>query len=333
MEKSDGIVYLQVQKKTNRQMFSKGKSILKLWSKVFFITLLLVFIVQLFFIQSYTVSSDQMQNAFNKGDRILVNKMAYGIRLPVTPLSIPFTFDTFFGLKSYFDKPSLGYHRLFAQSVALNDIVLFNNPLQIDRPLDKRELILSRCVALSGDTISVKDGSFYVNGIEYISSPDVLYSYKLPIDQKSLLEEAIKKYNIKDYQSKSDSAWIYLTLSKYESFLLNQDLANELILNLADSSDKKSFQLIIPFSGMSVELNNDNISYYQYAILDENKNISKVDNHLFLDGVELDSYTFVNNYYWFVSDNVGEAMDSRSVSIVSEKCLIGKPFLTWYEGS
>lgn len=274
-----------------------------------------------------------MQNVLNKGDRILVNKMAYGIRLPITLLSIPFTFDTFFGLKSYFDKPSLGYHRLFKQSVKLNDIVLFNDPTQINKPLDKRNLILSRCVALGGDTISLKDGFFFVNGIEYISSPDVLYSYKLNIDQKDLLAIAIKKYGIKDNNLRSDSDWIYLSLSKYESFLLNQDLEKELTLNSSDPSADESLHLIVPSRGMTIQLTVINTRYYELAILDENKNIIKVDNNLVLDQTVLESYTFQNDYYWFLSDNVEDATDSRILSIVSEKCIIGKPMFTWYRNS
>ena len=271
-----------------------------------------------------------MQNVLNRGDRILVNKMAYGIRLPITPLSIPFTFDTFFGLKSYFEKPSLGYHRLFKQSVELNDIVLFNNPTQIDKPLDKRDLILSRCVALGGDSISLKDGFFFVNGVEYISSPDVLYPYKLNIDQKDLLADAIEKYGIKDYNLRSDSDWLYLSLSKYESFLLNQDLEKELTLNSSRFSADMSLRLIVPSQGMTIQLTADNIPYYELAILDENKNITKVDNNLVFNQGILESYTFQNNYYWFLSDNVEDATDSRILSIVSEKCIIGKPMFTWY---
>lgn len=333
MEKSDGIVYLLVQRKTNKAMFSKGKSILKLWSKVFFITLLLVFIMQLFFIQSYTVSSTQMQNVLNRGDRILVDKTAYGIRLPLTILTVPFTFDSFFGLKSYLDKPSLGYHRFLKKSVERNDIVLFNDPTKIDKPLDKRELILSRCVAIGGDTISVKDGSFFINDTEYISSPDVLYPYKLSIDQLDLLKNVIDKYDVRNNSFRSDSAWIYLSLSKYESFLLNQGLDKELILNPSDSYLDKTLYLVVPSEGMTIKLTADNIPYYKYAILGENKKITNVGDSLVLDEKVLDSYTFQNSYYWFLSDNVEDATDSRSLSIVSERCIIGRPIFTWYKRS
>lgn len=306
-------------------MSKKNNTIFKLWSKVFFFTLLLVFIIQLFFVQSYTVSSSQMENVLHRGDRILVNKLAYGLRLPVTPLSIPFTFDHLFGMKSYFSRPSLGYHRLFSSGVNTNDIVLFNNPSELEKPLDKRGLVLSRCIAVGGDTISFKNNRFFVNGIEYVTSPDVVYPFKLKKTLSNSFSDLVTKYNLKVIDQHSDSIWNYFSLSKYEAFLLNQDLGDSLILNI-ENLPAYPFDIIIPYKGLRVKLDSSNIMYYANAILDEYKDsVPDLNN--------IDSYQFKNDYYWFLSDNMQTGIDSRSFGIVSDQHIIGKPFFTWYKGS
>ena len=131
-------------------MSSKKKNIYIFLGKVILITLLIVFCIRTFFIEPYTVSTAQMETALVNGEKILIDKTAYGIRMPITILTVPFTFD------KYSDIIELPYKRIFESSVKRNDIVLFNNPSDSLKPLDKGELLLSRCVALPGDSVQVE---------------------------------------------------------------------------------------------------------------------------------------------------------------------------------
>lgn len=302
-------------------MSSKKTKIFRWWGKVFLIALLIVFIVRAFFIQAYTVSSSQMETALLRGDRVLVNKISYGIRMPITLLIIPFTFDHFFGWKSYSDFLQLGYYRLFSNMVHRNDVVLFNNPLEIEKPLDKRSLSLSRCVAVAGDTIRVKGGDFYLNGIKSIASPDLLQSFQFDVNSKDTVFDVFKSLNIKPRDLKTDSISMYTTLSRYEAFLVNENLADSIRLQLSEL-DNVSYDLIIPSKGMTVALSEFNIPLYSQIIHDE-MGIS-------YDVKNLKSYTFKYNYYWFLSDNADEAIDSRTLGFISEKNIIGKASFIWY---
>lgn len=305
-------------------MFVKKTQILKWWGKVFLIALLVVFIIRVFFIQSYTVSSSQMETALLKGDRVLVNKVSYGIRMPITLLSIPFTFDRFWGIKSYSDFIQIGYHRLFTKMVKRNDIVLFNNPLESDKPLDKRNLYLSRCVALAGDTIIVQGSDFYLNGIKSVSSPDLLQSFRFDRDSKDTVLAVINSFKIKPRDITMDSLSIYSTLSRYEVFLINQKLPDSLQLEL-HIQEKISYDLIIPAAGMTIELTEFNRPLYSHIINDEAGTVVNIEN--------MPSYTFQDNYYWFLSDNPDDAIDSRSLGFISEKNIIGKASIIWYSAS
>ena len=53
----------------------------------------------------YVVSSSSMENALKTGDMVYVNKLAYGARMPFTPLSLPFS-------GGYTTKLLFDYHRV-----------------------------------------------------------------------------------------------------------------------------------------------------------------------------------------------------------------------------
>lgn len=154
-------------------------------------------IIRTFFIEAYTIPSGSMEGTLLVNDYLFVSKMAYGARLPMTPVALPLVHNTLpiTGGKSYTDAVSWKYRRLpgFGK-VQRNDIVVFNFPandtvmadqpgqdyyahVQIygreavwnrtrifTRPVDKRENFIKRCVGLPGDAVAVKDGAVYVNG-------------------------------------------------------------------------------------------------------------------------------------------------------------------------
>ena len=86
--------------------------------------------------------------------------------------------------------------------------------------------------------------------------------------------------------------------------------------------DKVSYDLLIPSAGMTIALSEFNIPLYRQIIHDEVGANVKVE--------DLKSYTFQYNYYWVLSDNVEDAIDSRTLGFISEKDIIGKACLIWY---
>lgn len=305
-----------------------GAKISKLWLKVFLFTLLGVFIVRCFLIESYEVSSSDMETTLLKGDRVLVNKVAYGIRMPITPLTIPFTFDNFFGKKSYSTAIQLDYKRLFSSEVDRNDILLFNNPFEIDKPLDKRGLLLSRCVGIAGDTLRVENFEYSINGRKQISSPNLIQDFKYKKNEFGDLRLNLDKLGIKERNLHNDSLWIYVSLNRYEAFLLGKALKDTLF-QVAENAP--SYMVILPYEGMHVRLTAENIPIYKRVILDEQDGKVRFrDDKLYLQDQEMKFYTFRDNYYWLLSDNASEALDSRYLGFIPEKAIIGKASFVWY---
>lgn len=308
----------------------KDKNILKFLSKVILIALLIVFLIRSFLIESYTVSSTQMETAIEQGDNVLVNKTAYGIRMPITLLSIPFTFDTFFGRKSYSSLVEIPYKRFFSVSVGRNDIVLFNNPTEIEKPADKRVLILSRCIALPGDTIEMREGSYIIDNKRYVYSPDYTEEYVYSFFSESIIADAADEQDIPLRNRKQHGDTVSVLLNKYEAFIINQVIPDSLAVKHLET-EPINYKFVIPYQGQTIALTDQNLDIYKQTILTEQENnISFVSNKLVRDGKVQEYYTFMEDHYWVLSDNKTNSIDSRNLGFIPFSHIVGRADYIWY---
>ena len=173
------------------------------WIDAIVFALVAVYFINLYIFQNYQIPSSSLEKTLRVGDFLYVSKMAYGARVPQTPLSMPLVQHTMpewlGGGKSYFDNPHWEYKRLKGwTSPQKGDIVVFNFPagdtvcslmqnpdyytlkhyygevlLQqrkdvfgeiITRPVDRRENYVKRCVGTPGDSLQIIDNVIYVNG-------------------------------------------------------------------------------------------------------------------------------------------------------------------------
>ncbi len=105
------------------------------YAKSFFPVLLLVLVLRSFLVEPYQIPTGSMIPTLAIGDFILVNKFAYGIRLPVIGTKL---FDV--------DEPKNG------------EIMVFIPPHE-DR------YFIKRVIGIPGDTIRLEDKVLYLNGI------------------------------------------------------------------------------------------------------------------------------------------------------------------------
>jgi signal peptidase I len=268
-----------------------------------------------------------METALLNGERILIDKTAYGIRMPITILTVPFTFDKYSGVIQ------LPYKRIFESSVRRNDIVLFNNPSDTLKPLDKRKLLLSRCIALPGDTVDVKDGIFRINGKNYVCSPDVTSEYFIKTPDRKNLAEIMQELEIHASPSRTQADTVFLRLNKLEAFILNKSLPDSVrATTQADTAD--NYKFVIPAKGKIINLNDETMAIYKQVILMEKGSKAKVsDNKLYISGEEQKRYTFADNYYWMLSDNTLNSSDSRSLGFIPFGNIIGKAHFIWYSSA
>lgn len=101
------------------------------WVDAIVYALILVYFVFTFIGQNYQIPSSSLEKSLLVGDYLWVNKMAYGPRVPMTPVHFPLVQNTFpiINSKSYLDRPQWDYKRLKGLGkVERGDIVVFNFP-------------------------------------------------------------------------------------------------------------------------------------------------------------------------------------------------------------
>ncbi len=101
------------------------------WVDAIVFALIGVYFLTQFFFQNFVIPSSSLEKTLLTGDYLLVSKLAYGPRIPQTPLTMPMTQHTLpiVGCKSYIEHPHWDYRRVKGLGhVEVNDIVVFNYP-------------------------------------------------------------------------------------------------------------------------------------------------------------------------------------------------------------
>jgi len=88
-------------------------------------------LIRTFVFEAYTIPTPSEEKTLLVNDFLFVSKMAYGPRIPNTPIAMPFVHHTIPGLnvKSYVEWIYIPYTRWFASPVKRNDAVVFNFPV------------------------------------------------------------------------------------------------------------------------------------------------------------------------------------------------------------
>lgn len=277
------------------------------WLKVLLAALIVMLLVKAFAFTSCTIPSTGMENTLYQGERILVNKWSYGLRLPFTTTRI------------HTDKAEKG------------DVVLFNNPIpDKEKPLFATSLFISRCMGTPGDTLMLND-ELLVTG-EQTLSPDSKALYAYPYEQEDTLLHILKELNIEGNQLVGYTDGCYLrSFSHYEYYLLKQKLTALELRAVHQNDTANSHPFVIPACGQSVKVYPWNVVLLCNTIVHhEQANASVKGDTLYVNGKAVDSYRFKKDYYWMVSNNPINMADSRLFGLVPHECLIGKAYCIWY---
>jgi signal peptidase I len=223
------------------------------WIFVVLLALVCSFTIKLLFLETYKIPTPSMEETLLAGDYIFVSKLAYGPRLPETPLAIPFFHNKLpSGKKSYSEKVEMPYKRLKGFSrVKRGDIIVFNFPegdtmvVQypgqnyyslvrqygrdyilsefeiITHPVDKRENYIKRCMALPGDTLLITEGKVRVNGELQAELPLQKFKYYVSTRGEPLPDRLLDSLNILKttvtYNPVNSLHVLYLTNEKVEA--------------------------------------------------------------------------------------------------------------------
>lgn len=338
-------VFLTIHKCINR--LSKGvlKGVLRFSLSAVTIFIACIF-VRTFLFDMYRIPSNSMNATLEKNDRILLNKLVYGPRLPNSLRDIPWV-NIWFS-KEVFDNRRVS--NLISNTKRLGginvpkqgDIVVFNVFSRKKKNKLLRETLVKRCIAVAGDVIEMKDAEVRVNGIIYDNPKSVKDIYSIHLKDKKMFLEELKhidpKFKILD-ESKPKIILLHSTLEDIEQISTLKSVET-VTLYITPTNDKKwllgkanntlftidnmgAFK--IPEKGMTIALNEYNYNVYKKTLrLYEGSGIKFTNNKFYLKDKEVFSYTFNRNYFFMMGDNRKYSIDSRMYGFIPEENIIGK---------
>ena len=102
------------------------------WIDAVIFAVVVTTIIRIFLFEAYTIPTSSMEKSMMVGDYLFVSKVAYGPKIPNTPLAMPFVHNTLpftKSAKSYSELIKWPYKRIAGLGdVERNDIVVFNFP-------------------------------------------------------------------------------------------------------------------------------------------------------------------------------------------------------------
>ncbi len=234
----------------------------KEWFEALLIALLFATVIRVFLVESYRIPTSSMEKTLLAGDFLFVNKFVYGAKVPFTDIRLP-GIDT----------------------VERNDIIVFKFPK--DRSLN----YIKRCVAISGDTLEIKNRVLYING----------EAVPLPENGQFLAESMPAGYP-----------------------------DNQLFPRYAGFNKDNYGPLRIPQRGDVVQLNEESYYRYAELAREEGHSIKLRGEEVFLDGKPADTYTVEENYFFVMGDNRDNSLDSRFWGFLPERDLVGQALMVYW---
>lgn len=113
---------------------TKNKSVIREWIESIVVAFILAMFIRTFVVQAFKIPTGSMRPTLMEGDRILVNKFIYGVKIPFTDIRLP-------ALR----QPKRG------------DVIVFIYPEDTSRDFIKR------LIAAGGETAQIQNGKILIN--------------------------------------------------------------------------------------------------------------------------------------------------------------------------
>jgi signal peptidase I len=351
----------------------KPKSASREWLNSLLFAVVAATLIRWSAVEAYVIPSESMERSLLVGDYLFVSKLHYGPTTPQTPLQVPLTHQTLpvLGLPSYSDLIQLPTYRFPGfSSVQRNDVVVFHVPHEQQRPADLRTFLIKRCIAVAGDTLTIRRGQVFLNGQPGAVAGQPQTTYFMAVAQPNdEVRQALHEQRVVDYTQPDGlpaavadpatgktgyviscpaSVAAYFRQQPYvqgltvvggelPAYTLFPDAA-DFHVSAAQSAQPRNWQLDdygplpVPKKGQVIQLTPANAAIYYKIVAqyEHNQHITWQDGMIAQNGQPLTSYTIQQDYYFMMGDNRHNSEDSRFWGFVPADHVVGKAVLVWF---
>lgn len=217
----------------------------------------------------------------------------------------------------------------------------------IDRPVDKRENYIKRCIAIPGDTLQIVNQQVFINGEKAYNPPQMQYNYTIHTAGVDLSERNLRKLDIAsdDIENFKQRREIPFTTDAYDQVRKFPNVT-EIQRTLQPAGfwqphifpfDKRypwnvdNFgPLYMPKAGDVLPVDTSNICLYRRIIeIYEGNKLEVKDGKIYINNKVATTYTFKQGYYWMMGDNRHNSADSRFWGFVPNDHIVGKAVFVW----
>lgn len=274
----------------------------------FMSALIIALVIRAIVIYPFRIPTGSMKDTLLIGDFLLANKFVYGIRSPDW-IGIPYTklgFKIPFFRTPGFRKPKQG------------DVVIFKYPRDITLNYIKR------CIAVSGDTVEIRDKQVYVNRRPFPNPPQSKFV------NPHTLPKGLEEFGNRIYPpgaGNKDNFGPVRIPAPGDAFLFCDSTKNEadwvkwLQIALYEGHD-----IQVTYRDQTQKLDEENIHLWPKAI----RQFPAAS--FILDGRPLNgcTYTVRNMHYFLMGDNRDDSLDSRYWGFLPERLVVGEGLILYW---
>jgi len=329
-----------LEKKTNEET-KNAKSWAREWLDAILFAAIAALIIRALFLEAFRIPTPSMESTLLTGDFLLVSKLHYGARTPMT-IGIPFT-----GV--YMRGAQLPWFRIPGfMDVRRNDILVFNYPIDDDAVSQKTNYI-KRAVGIAGDTLGIRDKVIYVNDEPEEIKNSYEQHYEVQVRERLRLSPSkVRNAGGEILQSSGDRYRINMTAEVAETMSDWPEVTGVRPMVLPESFNdyaRQSFSFargftgnyhhmpdfVVPYEGQTVTLSDENWHLYEDVISRYERNsVTRGDDYFVINGDTTDVYTIQQDYYFLVGDSRDNSEDSRFWGFVPDDHIVGRAWIIYF---